>query len=139
VRIVTNWKTSRNCRNSSNHGALQPSVAQPVAQLTQPHTSQELCVLKARRGKAMSELKGGGMRDLMPVTAWLVDELRRVWGREQADALVRRSMQGQGSISAGNLHSVETGPDGVVREFGQVVQAADVPAVVGKGRAAWSR
>ena len=87
----------------------------------------------------MSELKGGGMRDLMPVTAWLVDELRRVWGREQSDALVRRSMQGQGSISAGNLHSVETGPDGVVREFGQVVQAAGVPAVVGKGRSAWSR
>ena len=84
----------------------------------------------------MSESRGGGMRDVMPVTAWLVDELRRVWGREQADALVRRSMHGHGSISAGNLHAVETGPDGVVRHFGQAV---DATAPRGKGRSAWSR
>jgi hypothetical protein len=53
------------------------------------------------------------MRDLMPRTAELVDWLRDQVGRDAADAIVRGGMQGRGTFWA-----QETGPDGVLREFG---------------------
>lgn len=49
----------------------------------------------------------------MPETAAIVDELRAVLGREWADALVRKGMQGRGGFWA-----CEKCPDGQVREFG---------------------
>lgn len=76
------------------------------------------------------------LREQMPVTAWLVAELRRVWSVQAVDALVRASMQGQGSMATGRLHAVETGPDGVQREFGQRDVVRSTRAVKG---AAWSR
>lgn len=55
----------------------------------------------------------GSLRELMPETAALVDELRQALGREWADRLVLGGKQGKGTFWA-----QETGPDGVVREFG---------------------
>lgn len=63
--------------------------------------------------------KAGRLRGLMPVTAWLVDELRGWIGRERADGLLRASQQGKATLATGRLHAVEVGPDGVRREFGQ--------------------
>lgn len=53
------------------------------------------------------------LRTLMPETAKLVDWLRKVVGREKADAQIKAAMAGKGGF-----WSQETGPDGVVREFG---------------------
>lgn len=55
----------------------------------------------------------GSLRQVMPVTAEIVDELRRVLGRERADAIVRAGKMGRGSFRA-----VEVGPDGQRRVFG---------------------
>ena len=60
----------------------------------------------------MSEEKKG-LRELMPWTAGIVDALRRELGEQAADAIVRKGMQGKGGF-----WTRETGPDGVVREFG---------------------
>ena len=49
----------------------------------------------------------------MPFAAEVVDWLRLQVGRQAADAIVRRGMRGQGGF-----YVRETGPDGVVREFG---------------------
>ena len=49
----------------------------------------------------------------MPETAAIVDELRAALGKEWADRLVLGGKQGKGTFWA-----QETGPDGVVREFG---------------------
>jgi len=53
------------------------------------------------------------LRALMPVTAELVDWLRALRGREKADAQIKAAMAGKGGFWV-----KETGPDGVVREFG---------------------
>lgn len=58
-------------------------------------------------------MKGDEMRLLMPETARIVDWLRSELGREAADAIVRRGMQGKGGFWVR-----ERCPDGVVREFG---------------------
>ena len=55
----------------------------------------------------------GSLRELMPQTAAIVDELRQALGREWADRLVLGGKQGKGSFWA-----EEIGPDGVRREFG---------------------
>lgn len=55
----------------------------------------------------------GSLRDLMPGTAEIVDDLRRAFGRERADRIVRDAMQGKPT-----MYAVEVGPDGVLREFG---------------------
>lgn len=60
----------------------------------------------------------GGLREQMPVTAWLVDQLRVRWGAEVTDALVRRAMRGMAGGGQGFFYSAEFGPDGVLREFG---------------------
>lgn len=74
--------------------------AQPLAQSRNHHTM------------TMSEAKKG-MREVMPWTAEIVDALRRELGQQQADAIVRKGLQGKGGFWAR-----ETGPDGVVREIG---------------------
>lgn len=53
------------------------------------------------------------MSTLMPEAAKMVDWLRKVMGREKADARIRAAMAGNGGFWV-----QETGPDGVVREFG---------------------
>ena len=53
------------------------------------------------------------MRALMPATAELVGWLRQLLGREKADARIKAAMAGKGGFWV-----QETGPDGVVREFG---------------------
>ena len=53
------------------------------------------------------------LRALMPATAELVDWLRQLLGREKADARIKAAMAWQGGFWV-----QETGPDGVVREFG---------------------
>lgn len=55
----------------------------------------------------------GSLREVMPVTAGIVDDLRQALGREWADRLVLGGKQGKGTF-----WSRETCPDGVVREFG---------------------
>jgi hypothetical protein len=54
-----------------------------------------------------------GLRQLMPVTAEIVDELRQWLGREFVDEQIRQGKRGRPTFWAR-----ETGPDGVVREFG---------------------
>lgn len=53
------------------------------------------------------------LRALMPATAEMVDWLRQFLGREKADARIKAAMAGKGGFWV-----QETGPDGVVREFG---------------------
>ncbi len=60
----------------------------------------------------MSDEKGS-MRELMPETARLVDWLRQEFGKDVADAIVRKGQQGKGGFWVR-----EQCPDGVVREFG---------------------
>ncbi|MEY2685805.1 MAG: hypothetical protein RL375_3 [Pseudomonadota bacterium] len=55
----------------------------------------------------------GSLREVMPETAALVDEMRQVLGVEWANRLLL-----QGKAGKGGFWSKETGPDGVVREFG---------------------
>ncbi len=52
-------------------------------------------------------------RELRPFTAEMVDLLRQLVGRKQADETIRKAMKGQGGFWVR-----ETCPDGVVREFG---------------------
>ena len=77
------------------------SVAQPVAQLTQPLTTTPKDEKKER------------MRKEMPAAAEIVDWLRAELGQRAADAIVRKGLQGRGGFWVR-----ETGPDGVVREIG---------------------
>ena len=65
------------------------------------------------RGWKVETGKKGSLREVMPGTAAIVDELRQVLGREWADRIVLGGKQGRGTFWAR-----ETGPDGVVREFG---------------------
>jgi len=58
-------------------------------------------------------MKGKGLRDVMPETAALVDELRQVLGVEWANRLLV-----QGKAGKGGFWARETDRDGVVREFG---------------------
>ena len=37
----------------------------------------------------------GSLREVMPETAWLIDELRRVFGRDEVDGMLRRAMAGE--------------------------------------------
>lgn len=64
--------------------------------------------------KQMNESKQPkSMRDVMPMTARWVDELRAELGQARANAIVKRGMQGKGGFWA-----CEVGPDGVAREVG---------------------
>lgn len=55
----------------------------------------------------------GSLREVMPQTAAIVDELRQALGREWADRLVLGGKQGRGTF-----WTREQCPDGQVREFG---------------------
>jgi hypothetical protein len=59
------------------------------------------------------EAKKEEMRLQRPITASIVDELRRALGVAKADAIVRKGMQG-----GGGFWVREQCPDGVVRETG---------------------
>lgn len=59
------------------------------------------------------EAKKEEMRLQRPITASIVDELRRALGVAKADAIVRKGMQGRGGFWVR-----EQCPDGVVRETG---------------------
>lgn len=61
----------------------------------------------------MTEGKKKEMRELMPQTAAIVDELRQALGTDWANRLLR-----QGQAGRGGFWAQETGPDGVLREFG---------------------
>jgi hypothetical protein len=105
LHVSQKLETSRNSRNSRNHAPSRAGVAQPVAQLAQPHHTTH------PRNEVMAEKKD--MRELMPATAEMVDWLRQLLGREKADSRIKAAMQGKGGFWV-----QETGPDGVVREFG---------------------
>lgn len=62
----------------------------------------------------MKDRSKGSMRELMPGTAALVDELRQAFGQAHADRIVRDAMQGKPT-----MYAAEVGPDGVLREFGR--------------------
>lgn len=97
------WKRSANAqtRNRTRAGAFRN--AQPLTQTrNQHHHTMTMATTK------------DGMRELMPVTAQWVDQLRAELGAERIDAILRKAMKGQGGFWAR-----ETGPDGVVREFGR--------------------
>jgi hypothetical protein len=57
--------------------------------------------------------KAPSMRELMPGTAALVDELRASLGQAIVDRIVRDAMRGKPT-----MYAAEVGPDGVLREFG---------------------
>lgn len=57
----------------------------------------------------------GTLREVMPETAKLVDELREQLGKELADRIVLGGKTGKGTFRA-----VEIGPDGVARTFGSM-------------------
>jgi hypothetical protein len=61
----------------------------------------------------MTEKKSGSLREVMPVTAEIVDWLRTQLGTAAADRIVQGGKAGRGSFWAR-----EVGPDGQVREFG---------------------
>ena len=61
----------------------------------------------------MSEEKPQSLREVMPVTAEMVDWLRSQLGKEYADRLVLKGKSGRGGF-----YMAEVGPDGVLREFG---------------------
>lgn len=62
-----------------------------------------------------------GKREQMPVTAWLIDELRRQWGVAATDALLRRSMKGDTSMQGGAFYVAELDAQGALQEFGATV------------------
>jgi len=62
-----------------------------------------------------------GLRETMPTTAWLVDQLRLKWGAEQVDALLKRAMRGEGSKALGSFYVAEIDEGGELREFGATV------------------
>jgi len=62
--------------------------------------------------------KGQSLREVMPETAAIVDELRLVLGKAWADRLVLG-----GKLGKGTFWARETCPDGVVREFGSKATA----------------
>lgn len=53
------------------------------------------------------------LREVMPQTAQIVDELRAQFGKEVIDRIVL-----QGKAGRGTFYAAELGPDGVLREFG---------------------
>lgn len=53
------------------------------------------------------------LREVMPQTAAVIDELRALLGKEAADRIVLGGKAGRGTFRA-----VEIGPDGVERTFG---------------------
>ncbi len=59
------------------------------------------------------EAKKQEMRLQRPITAAIVDELRKALGTARADAIVRKGLQGRGGFWVR-----EECPDGVVRETG---------------------
>lgn len=73
----------------------------------------------------------GTLREVMPVTADLVDWLRAQLGKEAADAILLKGKQGKGGF-----YSAEIGPDGVFREFGSTARGARV-VVTGDGTLQW--
>lgn len=70
--------------------------------------------------------KEGSLRELMPFTAEVVDWLRVQIGKEAADRIVLKGRQGKGCFKA-----VETGPDGVSREFGSFHRNTRWPGTAG--------
>jgi len=93
------WNPSANAQTRNRTRAGASRNAQPHAQ------SRNSIHTMTQEKKAM--------RELMPVTAEWIDQLRAELGEEKADAIVRKGMQGKGGF-----WTRETGPDGVVREFG---------------------
>lgn len=64
----------------------------------------------------------GTLREVMPETAALVDELRQALGKELADRIVLGGKAGKGTFRA-----VEIGPDGQARTFGSFHKSAKWP------------
>lgn len=76
----------------------------------------------------------GSLRDTMPATAALIDELRKRWSVEAVDALIRQAMRGQAD-QHGALYFAECGPDGQLHEFGCTRDGRHV--VLDGGELAW--
>ncbi|MEY5099219.1 MAG: hypothetical protein RJA36_1938 [Pseudomonadota bacterium] len=88
------------------------------------HNSRRASIHAGSGGKGCAEkhlqlFPGGGqvakesLRELMPVTAEWIDQLRAELGRDAVDAIVRAGVQGKGKFWAR-----ECGPDGQWREVG---------------------
>lgn len=61
----------------------------------------------------MNSQKQQSLRDVMPQTAALIDELRAQFGREVIDTIVLAGKRGRPVF-----YAAELGPDGQLREFG---------------------
>lgn len=86
---------------------------------------------KKEETKGKSTMSQGTLREVMPVTADLVDWLRGQLGKEAADAILLKGKQGKGGF-----YAAEIGPDGVFREFGSTARGARV-VVKGDGTLQW--
>ena len=72
------------------------------------------------------------MRDRMPVTAQWVDLLRLWLGKEAADALIKRSMAGQGTRALGSFYVAELTDEGELLEFGSTIDGRRAVVVDGR-------
>jgi hypothetical protein len=72
------------------------------------------------------------MRDSMPVTAQWVDLLRLWLGREAADALIKRSVKGEGTRALGSFYVAELTEAGELLEFGSTVDGRRAVVVDGR-------
>lgn len=72
------------------------------------------------------------LRDSMPVTAQWVDLLRLWLGRGAADALLKRSMAGQGTQALGSFYVAEVSPSGELLEFGSTIDERRSTVVDGR-------
>ena len=65
------------------------------------------------QGRKVGRMSKGTLRGVMPLTAELVDDLRKLLGQEKADRLIAAGKAGRPVF-----YAAEVGPDGVLREFG---------------------
>lgn len=56
----------------------------------------------------------GSLREVMPATAAIVEEMRQAFGPAMVDRIVREAMAGRPT-----MYAAEMGRDGVLRVFGQ--------------------
>lgn len=85
--------------------AVRAGIEQPPA--------EGAAVAAALTGQAAVS-KPKPLRERMPTAAWLFDELRKAWGQEQTDRLLRKAAAGHPVA-----YVAEIGADGRLHEFGR--------------------
>ena len=75
----------------------------------------------------------GPLRGVMPLTAELVDDLRKLLGQEKADRLIAAGKAGRPVF-----YAAEVGPDGVLREFGSSPSGQRPVACASAAGAGWA-